>query len=242
MSDTARLVNTLVGLALMGILALVYWLSIEESHKRLDDPDDDRTLWLDQLPEKIALAPAGTYRVTVLRQSGNVHAERVVTGSAQDALKVALATFRRAKIDAVHVGRNTRQELSFGRMYHDHRGKAEGKKVGRAVIAVLEEVATASPQVTPEPERADARVGPSVEVRVEVSCDCGHVTPVPETDLAQPHGCSACGRTNTHTLAEIMSVRAELARLRQETQNRLDAGMTAERVVADLGRDDLAGR
>ncbi|MGW8188990.1 hypothetical protein [Sphingomonas hankookensis] len=242
MADTAQLVNTLVGLALMGVLALVYWLSIEESHKRLDDHEDDRTLWLDQLPEKIALAPAGTYRVTVLRQSGNVHAERVVTGSAQDALKVALATFRRAKIDAVHVGRNTRQELSFGRMYHDHRGKAEGKKVGRAVIVVLEEAATASPHVMPQPDRAAPSAGPSVQVRVEVSCDCGHLTPVPESDLAEPHVCSACGRTNRHTLAEVMRVKAELARLRQETRDRLDTGMTPEQVVADLERDDPAGR
>lgn len=242
MSDTAQLVNTLVGLALMGVLALVYWLSIEESHKRLNDPEDDRTLWLDQLPDRIALAPAGTYRVTVLRQSGNVHAERLVTGSAQDALKVALATFRRARIDAVHVGRNTRQEFSFGRIYHDHRGKAEGKKVGRAVIAVLEEAATALPQVIPEPERAEAAAGRSVEVRVEVSCDCGHVTPIPESDLAEPHVCSACGRTNSHTLAEVMRVKTELARLRQGTRDRLNAGMTAEQVVADLGRDDLAER
>ena len=58
MSDTAQLVNTLVGLALMSVLDLVYWLSIEGSHKRLDDPEDDRTLWLDQLPDKIALAPS----------------------------------------------------------------------------------------------------------------------------------------------------------------------------------------
>lgn len=58
MSDTAQLVNTLVGLALMSVLALVYWLSIEGSHKRLDDPEDDRTLWIDQLPDKIALAPS----------------------------------------------------------------------------------------------------------------------------------------------------------------------------------------
>ena len=39
-----------------------------------------------------------------------------------------------------------------------------------------------------------------------------------------------------------MRVKAELARLRQETRDRLDTGMTPEQVVADLERDDPAGR
>lgn len=237
MSDTAQLINTVIGLVMMGGLALVYWLVVEESHKRLDDPDDDRTVWLDQLPNKVALAPHGTYRVTVLRQSGNVHAERVVTGTAQDALKVALATFRRARVQAVHVGRNLPHELSFGRMYHDHRGKSEGKKIGRAVIAVLAEAGPPAPP-TPEAPHAALASRPGVEVRVDMTCDCGHMASLAEDELAEANDCPACGRTNTHTPEEIARVKVELARLREETKARLDAGIPAERIVADHRKRD----
>lgn len=115
---------------LIGFLLVSWWVT-SESHKRLDDPDDDRTVHLERLREILRLEPFGSYRVTILRQSGNVHAEKVVTGTAQDALEVALATLRRAKIDAVHVGVNSEAELRIGRLYHDHRGRNEGKKVGR---------------------------------------------------------------------------------------------------------------
>jgi hypothetical protein len=133
-----KLIEYIIGLPLLGALLLISWLAIEKSHERLDDPNDDRTLYLDELPAKLALYPRGIYRIAILRQSGIIHAERIVTGTAVEALAVVLATFRRAKISAVHVASNTVDELRIGRMYHDHRGRAEGKKVGSAVVTLVE--------------------------------------------------------------------------------------------------------
>lgn len=118
-----------------GLFGVAAW-AMSESHARLDDPDDDRTLYLDQLPAKANLE-GSCFQVTIYRQSGNVHAEDIITGPASSAIARLLATFRRAGIQAVHVPKNTRTELSIGRLYHDHRGRAEGKKVGRATIMQL---------------------------------------------------------------------------------------------------------
>ena len=55
-------------------LILVSWWATTESHNRLNDPNDDRTVHLDQLPAKLALFAQGVYRVTIFRQGGNIHA------------------------------------------------------------------------------------------------------------------------------------------------------------------------
>lgn len=135
------------GPLILGLL-LVSWWATTVSHRRLDDPNDDRTLHLDQLPGKLALAPFGIFRVTIYRQRGNLHAEKSVTGTAQDALATAMATFRRAKIDAVHVDADSERELRIGRLYHDHRGSKEGKEVGKAHIEVIERI---EPPAPPQP-------------------------------------------------------------------------------------------
>ena len=136
-------------------LLIAGWWSVGESHRRLDDPNDDRTLHLEELPGKLALFAHGVYRVTIFRQSGYVHAEELVTGSAQQALARAMATFRRAGIMAVHVGANSETELIIGRLYHDHRGRNEGKKVGRAHISLVEQAAR--PVRIPDPPRRDTK-------------------------------------------------------------------------------------
>ncbi len=124
-----------IGWVLVGGLVLLSLFAISVSHSRLDDPNDHRTVYLRELPAVAELAGQGAWLVRIIRQSGYTHAEYDVTGSAADALNVAMQTFRRAKIDTVHIGKNTETVLVFGRMYHDHRGSNEGKKVGRAEIA-----------------------------------------------------------------------------------------------------------
>ncbi len=71
-------IEWLIALPLLGGLLLFSWLAMEHSQQRLADPHDDRTLSLNQLPLKAALSPRGIYRVTVFRQSGNIHSVSVV--------------------------------------------------------------------------------------------------------------------------------------------------------------------
>ncbi len=210
------------GPILVGMI-LASWWAMQESHGRLDDPSDDRTLYLDQLPSKLALAPFGTYRVTILRQSGNVHAEHVITGTAQDALAAAMATFRRAKIPAVHVGANSETELRIGRLYHDHRGKAEGKKVGGARIALLERMdppQAAEPSITIQP--------------FDFTCDCGAHAEVPLAEIREHRTCAACGMDVTMTPEQIAQAEAAVEEMKAEALARYGAGETEVRVERNV--------
>lgn len=208
---------------IIGLLVISWWATTE-SHNRLDDPNDDWTIFLDQLPGKLALFAHGIYRVTVFRQSGNIHAEQIVTGSAQQALAVAMATFRRAKIDAVHVGANTETELRIGRLYHDHRGSNEGKKVGKATIALLERMSL--PQ-EPEPIVQAHAPEPTVTFQyVGITCDCGAWFDLPFEDFHRERACEACGKDATLTAAQIAQIRQAAADAREEALARHRAGET----------------
>ncbi len=212
-------------------LFLFSWWAMQESHGRLDDPNDDRTLYLDQLPGKLALTPFGTYRVTILRQSGNVHAEHIVTGSAQDALAAALATFRRAKIPAVHVGANSETELRIGRLYHDHRGKAEGKKVGAAHIALLERMdppQAAEPSITIQP--------------LDFTCDCGAQAEIAFAEIHDLRACEACGMDVTMTPDQIAQAEAAVKEMKAEALARYRAGETGVQVERRVSTTAAAPR
>lgn len=231
------------GPLILGML-IVSWWATSESHRRLKNPDDDRTVHLDRLCQILRLAPHGTYRVTILRQSGNVHSERVVTGVAAEALQVALATLRRAGIDAVHVGENSEIGLRVGRLYHDHRGSKEGRKVGKAHIELLErsDLSETSMQIEsaveprPEPEihtdnaaiRSAPNVTedePTVDLRfVGLTCDCGEAFQLPIDELERERLCLACGADATLTAAQIAQVHAVIAEAREEALARWRSG------------------
>lgn len=213
-------------------LILVSWWAMSESHNRLNDPNDDRTVHLDRLRDILKLAPFGVYRVTILRQSGNVHAESVVTGSAQQALASALTTLRRAKIDAVHVGANSETELRVGRLYHDHRGSNEGKKVGKAVITLLERTdaaQTAGPIANLPPllgtESGPELPEPSVAFQhVGITCDCGARYEVAFDELEQERICASCGTDATLGSLQIAQVYKAAEEARAEAMERYRAG------------------
>lgn len=213
------------GPLIVGLL-LVSWWAVNESHRRLDDPNDDRTLHLEQLPGKLALAGFGIFRVVIYRQSGNVHAEKIVTGTAQDALAVALATFRRAKIDAVHVGANTDAELRIGRLYHDHRGRAEGKKVGKAHITLIERIAAPEPAPTPIAVPPPAPL-PTISFQpIGLTCDCGKRVEIAFEDVREARACAACGKDATLTPAQIVQLETAADEARAEALARYRAGET----------------
>ena len=225
--DAKTLEWLIFGPLIVGMILFSWW-AMQESHARLDDPNDDRTLYLEQLPGKLALSPFGTYRVTMLRQSGNVHAEHIVTGTAQDALATAMATLRRAQILAVHVGANSETELRIGRLYHDHRGRNEGKKVGGAHIVLLERAAPREPSFSIQP--------------VGFTCDCGARADIPFAEIREGRVCAECGKDVTLTPAQIAGVEASVEEMKAEALARYRAGETdvqVERKVKTADGSDL---
>lgn len=208
------------GPLIVGMLIAGWWAA-EESHRRLDDPNDDRTLFLDQLPGKLALHPQGLYRVTIFRQSGNVHAEDLIVGTAQEALARALATFRRAKIEAVHVASNSDTELLIGRLYHDHRGSNEGKKVGRAQIQLIER----RDPPDREPKQAAAILRITIEP-IGVTCDCGQRIDVPYEEIEEARACEACGADITPDPYQLARLEAVAEEARAEALERYRNGET----------------
>lgn len=126
-----------IGYVLLGGLLLFSLVAATLAQGKLDDPADNSVVYLDQLPSIVQLTGEGRWLVRIYRQSGNIHSEAEVVGSAQSAFNAALSTFRRARIDAVGVPENGPDRLRFGRLYHNHRGSNEGNKVGRAEIERL---------------------------------------------------------------------------------------------------------
>lgn len=76
----------------------------------------------------------GNFRLRILRQSGNPQKDDQYFDNADKAIKAAVTTFKRSKIDYVVITANEAPHFNFRRSYHHHRGKAEGKKVGSVEI------------------------------------------------------------------------------------------------------------
>lgn len=124
----------LFGLALLVVSILVAIASTQNGIQALDDPANTSVVYLHQLAEIAGLSGSGTWLVTIYRQSGNVHSQTRIQGSASAALSAATSTFRRAKIGEIAIKTNSSDRLQFARLFHNHRGSNEGKKVGAALI------------------------------------------------------------------------------------------------------------
>lgn len=226
----ARMFEWIIFAPLILGLLLISWWATTQSENRLNDPTDDRTVYLDQLPHKLALFAYGIYKVTIFRQSGNIHAEQIVTGTAEQALSGALATLRRAKIDAVHILMNNEKELHVSRLFHDHRGSNEGRKVGRVTIALIEPIsqdeipglAKMTQSTVPSQESE-----PSVKLEyIGITCDCGARFEVPNDRLHAVRVCNECGKDATLSGAQILQIQQAIADARKEVLARHRAGET----------------
>jgi hypothetical protein len=102
--------------------------------RRLEDPDDKSVVYLDEIVGISSLQEGGQYQVRIVRQSGNLQQEDRIFDDKEKAIKAAVSTFKRAKIEYVAVDANTPTEFFFRRPYHCHRGRSEGKKVAKAEI------------------------------------------------------------------------------------------------------------
>lgn len=120
-------------LGLTVLLIFIGFIAAQNAEQALDDPNDKARVYLEQLPALALLGGTGVFHIRILRQSGNIHAEYQTT-SASAAITQAMTTFRRAKIDAIRISRNSDNALHFNRLFYSHRGSSEGKKVGSVEI------------------------------------------------------------------------------------------------------------
>jgi hypothetical protein len=123
----------LIAFVLIILVILIGYVAAQSAEQALDDPNDKERVYLDQLPALSLLSGVGAFHVRIFRQSGYLHAQYDAP-SASSALSQAIATFRRAKIETIRISRNAPDELHFNRLFHSHRGSAEGKKVGSVEI------------------------------------------------------------------------------------------------------------
>lgn len=223
---SAQAIQWIIGGPLLLGLLLLSWYAMEESQRRLNDPADDRTIFISELASKSSLHPSGTYQVTIYRQSGGVHSNWVVSGTAHDAVAQAVATLRRARIEAVHIAANDVQHLKVGRLYHNHRGRNEGRKVGGAEVVVVERGLALSEIVS------------NFKVQFTVACDCGQVITIEIDRIRQARKCEGCGKTIAFSEEQASQINNDLADARQEALERLQKGQTSIRLERNRTIED----
>ncbi len=123
-----------IGLVLLAGVLIASFIAMLNQEQKLDNPDNTEVVYLDQLIGLCAMRGMGNFRLRVLRQSGNSQKNDQYFDNADKAIKAAVTTFKRAKIDYVVITANEAPHFSFRRPYHHHGGKAEGKKVGSVEI------------------------------------------------------------------------------------------------------------
>ncbi|MGR3702280.1 MAG: hypothetical protein ACU0A4_09350 [Paracoccaceae bacterium] len=126
-------IGSLIGIGVVAALIVgVVWFK----ESSLNDPNNHTMIHADQMGGNHMLR-TGPVSAALFRQSGNLHRDLGDFASADEALAEILKAFKRAKIDSLVVVVNTSERYEVHRLHHNHRGRAEGKRVGGAVIAVL---------------------------------------------------------------------------------------------------------
>jgi len=131
---------------ILGIFVIAAFLRAVDLEDKADDTDNTDVVHLDDLISVALLAPAEHFAMDVYRQSGNKYREQTHMYKREEqkedskfvdpskVINEVLKTFRKAKIPSVVIEENTETNLSFRRLYHDHRGVKEGRKVYSATI------------------------------------------------------------------------------------------------------------
>ncbi len=119
-------------LLLLGFALLVVVVVIVKE-QRLQDPERLDTIYVNQMREVCNLGN-GPVIAVLIRQSGNRYRDLGQFDSVSDAVYEIEKSFRRGRIESVYVQTNTERRFEVIRLHHSHGGKAEGKKLGGAVI------------------------------------------------------------------------------------------------------------
>lgn len=120
---------TFVGIVLGVVFLIVVIRSMSKTDKQHEDPNDKIVVDLDQLRGLCKLAPGEAYVVFTTRQSGYEHQPRRAFATIDEAVAAGVSTMKRARIPFAKIIQNTGDRFEFCRPYHDHFGRAEGKKV-----------------------------------------------------------------------------------------------------------------
>ena len=135
-----------IGFTLLLVFILVCYAESVNLERQADEPGDTEVVDLEDVIDIALLVPAKHFAIDVYRQSGNNYRQQThmyhfenqkeddMLVDPSDVINEVLKTFRRAKITSVVIQENTKINLSFRRLWHDHRGVNEGKKVGSAII------------------------------------------------------------------------------------------------------------
>ena len=123
-------IANIIALALFALIALAAW---GYQHAKLQNTEDYSVIYVDQLQALTALGEGPVYAI-LMRQSGNVYRELGDFENWRPALAEVIKAFNRAGIDSVMVRENEPDVLDIQRAFKSHGGKAEGKKLGGAVI------------------------------------------------------------------------------------------------------------
>lgn len=210
----------LIGLGLVAVFAFIMWIIHENAQAALDDPNNKKVVYLDQLPSVTELQGRGLWSITIIRQSGNFHSSKEVHGDAAAALAAAVSTFRRAKIDGIGIIKNETAELHFGRLFHNHRGSNEGKKVGQAIVRLVK-------ADIPRPTRVSRLV-------VTMTCDCGAPTEFEADRLDGDLPCSACGKVVRLSPERVDELQFSIAAAVRDAKARVEAGEDSVEIEAKL--------
>lgn len=115
------------------ILFLMGYAAAIRVQQVLENPNDKERIYLEQLPTVAQLAAVGDFRIRMIELCGHLQAESEAM-DVSSALSQAMAAFRQANIDAVHIRRNTTDELHFNRLLCAHCGSSLGKELGSIEI------------------------------------------------------------------------------------------------------------
>lgn len=127
----------MAGVAIMlAIAGFMFWQSTLAS-KAAADPEDTSASEVADLGKKTHIF-GGPWTITFLRQSGGVYRMDFAATEAEAIAKVQSA-FRRAGINVVRLPKNHQDGFKAIRAIHDHRGRAEGKKLGGAMVERVSE-------------------------------------------------------------------------------------------------------
>ena len=119
-----------IGYVLLGVFILGSFVALLIQQKKLDDPNNDEVVYLDQLLALSKLSGKGFFILRTLRQSGNLQKEDREFTDFREAIAAGISTFKRAKIEYVMISKNDGNSFVVRRPYWNHRGRSEGKKVG----------------------------------------------------------------------------------------------------------------
>lgn len=117
----------LIGFAIVVVVVMMV------KEQRLQDPERLDTIYVNQMREVCNLANEPVV-AALTRQSGNIYRELGGFDNVGEALHEIEKSFRRGQIESVYVQTNSERRFEVIRLHHSHGGKAEGKKLGGAII------------------------------------------------------------------------------------------------------------